>query len=89
MRIDMNSIGNYTPANVRNINKQIQPSESSGNETLKKASQVKHDNLTAEEKNFFTKLYPENKSDIVDYHFYERNGKLSGVKIGSLIDRRG
>lgn len=88
MRIDTNSVGNYTPVNVKNIERKPNPAEVSSNIQSKNISSSK-ENLSAEEKDFFAKLYPQNKSEIVDYHFYERSGKLSGVKLGSLIDKRG
>lgn len=88
MRIDTNSIGNYTPINVRNIERKQNLNDVSTSSQAKNVSSPK-ENLSAEEKDFFAKLYPQNKSEIVDYHFYERSGKLSGVKIGSLIDKRG
>lgn len=88
MRIDMNSVGNYTPASVKNIERKPNPIEVNSSSQAKNISSSK-ENLSTEEKDFFAKLYPQNKSDIVDYHFYERSGKLSGVKLGSLIDKRG
>ncbi len=45
-------------------------------------------NVTSEEKNFFANLYPDKKQEIVDYHFYERSGKMNGVSLGSVLDRR-
>ncbi len=46
------------------------------------------ENVTKEEKDFFVGLYPEQKQEIADYHFYQRTGKMSGVSVGSLLDRR-
>ncbi len=88
MRIDTNSVGNYTQANVRNIDRKQKLNETNATVQTKNTS-TSNTNLSVEEKNFFAKLYPQNKSEVVDYHFYERSGKLSGVKIGSLIDKRG
>lgn len=45
--------------------------------------------LTEQEKNYFAGLYPEKKDEIVNYHYYEKSGKMSGVKVGSLFDKRG
>lgn len=45
--------------------------------------------ITEQEKKYFAKLYPENKEELMNYHYYEKNGKLSGVKVGSLFDRKG
>lgn len=65
------------------------------NKVYNKNAQVKSDfpvvaeKITKEEKEFFTELYPEKKNEIIDYHFYQKSGKLSGVTKGSLFDRRG
>ena len=89
MRIGLNPVGNYSPSNISNTVKQAKASHVEKNAASKKVDLAKQDNLLPEEKDFFTKLYPQNKSEIADYHFYEKSGKLSGVKLGSLIDRRG
>ena len=88
MRIDTNSIGNYTQTNFRNIERKPNLNEVSTTAQTKSTSSS-NANLSLEEKDFFAKLYPQNKSEVVDYHFYERSGKLAGIKIGSLIDKRG
>ncbi len=88
MRIDTNSVGNYTQANVRNIERKPKLNDVDANVQAKNTL-PSNANLSVEEKNFFAKLYPQSKSEVADYHFYEKNGKLSGVKIGSLIDMRG
>jgi len=82
MRIDTNSIGNYS-AYLRPV--QARPKV----EAAVTVEPAKVANVTNEEKNFFVKMYPENKSEIMDYHFYGRDGKMSGVSVGSLFDRRG
>ena len=81
MSITTNSIGNYNLYQVNKVNNanRIQPKE------IKKVDPE----ITKEEKNFFTKLYPQNKEEITDYHFYQRTGEMKGVSLGSLIDRRG
>ena len=89
MKIDMNPVGNYSPINVKNVNNRIKVSETTPKESAGKTAQVNQGALSPEEKTFFAKLYPANKSEIIDYHFYEKNGKLSGVKLGSLLDKRG
>ena len=89
MKIDMNPVGNYSPISIRNVNNQTKINGPAAKESAQKTVQAKQGALTSEEKTFFANLYPANKSEIVDYHFYEKSGKLSGVKIGSLIDRRG
>jgi hypothetical protein len=89
MKIDTNPIGNYTPINFRSVNPQQRVIKAPAQESAQTTVQAKQAVLTPEEKTFFANLYPSNKSEVVDYHFYEKSGKLSGVKIGSLIDRRG
>ena len=44
--------------------------------------------ISTEEKAFFINMYPEQKTEIQDYHFYQRSGKMSGVSVGSMFDRR-
>lgn len=80
MKISTNSIGNYKPV----IAKQ--------NNNISKVEPKKVDDpikVSNEEKKFFTKLYPENKDQINNYHFYNKVGDKNGVSIGSLFDKRG
>lgn len=51
--------------------------------------QAKSNPITEEEKNFFSGLYPDKKETIMDYHYYQKSGKMAGVSVGSIIDRRG
>ncbi len=89
MRISTNMIGNYNPqvstGNVKyaktNANTQKAESKNIGNKV--------EINLSQDEKKYFIDLYPQNKSEISDYHFYQKSGKMSGVKIGSMFDKRG
>ncbi len=81
MKITTNAIGNYNPYKIKNVKANV-PSN--------KVNQVKaNTKITNAEKDFFTKLYPNSKEEIVDYHFYQRTGKMNGVSVGSLFDRRG
>ena len=89
MKITTNTIGNYAPHIVRNNVRQTEPNETANQAETKKAAQKQTDNLSADEKNLFMNLYPQSKPEIVDYHFYQRSGKMSGVKIGFMLDRRG
>ncbi len=89
MKISTNMIGNYSPNIARNVNSTAKAKETSPKFEMQKVASKKPESLTAEEKNFFADLYPDKKNEIVDYHFYKRSGELSGVKIGSIIDRRG
>lgn len=81
MKISTNNIGNYGPKYIPQVQNKpkaaaVQP-------------EVKAEKITADEKNFFKELYPQNKTEIADYHFYEKSGKMSGVSLGSLFDKRG
>lgn len=83
MKIENNVIGNYGPAIKKNqalLNKTPQ-------EIPEKISADAK--LSNDEKKYFANLYPENAKEIMDYHFYERNGKMSGVKLGSNFDKKG
>lgn len=73
MKITSNGIGNYSLNHIAN-----KPSPAKVSEEL-----------SSEEKNFFINRYPEKKDEISDYHFYQKTGKMSGVSIGQLFDRRG
>jgi hypothetical protein len=44
--------------------------------------------LNKEEKQFFANMFPEKKVEVMEYNFYNRNGKVSTNLLGSLIDRR-
>lgn len=80
MLISTNSIGNYAP--------RIQPKTSSA-VPEKFEGPKDFEKINNDEKQFFAELYPERKTEILDYHFYQRSGKMSGVSVGSNIDRRG
>ncbi len=81
MRITSNTVGNYNPYSINN-SKSV--SELKNSQTTDTSTKV-----TKEEKEFFSKMYPENQPEIIDYHYYQRSGKMSGVSVGSLFDRRG
>lgn len=80
MRIDTNTIGNYTSAYLRPV--QAKPK-------VNNAINIEPAKVTNEEKKFFVNMYPDNKAEIMDYHYYQKNGKMAGVAVGSLFDRRG
>ena len=83
MKIETNNIGNYGPTvNKSSVSKSLprnSPSDKVNNDAK----------LSVDEKKFFAGMYPENVKEVMDYHFYEKNGKLSGVKLGSMFDKRG
>jgi hypothetical protein len=79
MKISTNPVGNYTRPTMPTL-QPVQKQEAHSNTPVK---------VTTDEKDFFVKLYPANKTEIMDYHFYGREGKMSGVSLGSLFDKRG
>jgi len=79
MKISTNPVGNYTRPMAQTIHPIIK-------QEVQKNTLAP---ITTDEQNFFVKLYPENKTEIMDYHFYGREGKMSGVSIGSQFDKRG
>lgn len=80
MKIDANSIGNYTPL----IKKPLPVEEKKVN-----TKSQDHKTINSKEKEFFSKLYPGEQNKISTHHFYMRNGNMAGVTVGSLFDRRG
>ncbi|MBK7104451.1 MAG: hypothetical protein IPH62_04115 [Ignavibacteriae bacterium] len=80
MNISTNSVGNYKPVN--NIaNKNVSNIQNAKNESV--------NDITKEEKKYFTKLYPNEKNTINDYQFYNKDGDKKTVLVGSLFDKRG
>ncbi len=55
----------------------------------KTSSSVNTNKITDEEKKFFADMYPEKKNEIINYQFYQRDGKVSSVAIGSTFDKKG
>jgi len=81
MRISTNSVGNYKPV-IAQRNNQIKKTE--------EAQKIKLDaKISNDEKKFFQKLYPQQKEEINNYHFYNKSGRKNGVSLGSLFDKRG
>lgn len=81
MKISTNNIGNYS---VAHIQKAVQQKAAQ-----QKNIQQKNTDLSADEKSFFIDRYPQKKDEIIDYHFYQKGGSMSGVKVGHLFDKRG
>ena len=78
MKIGNNPVGNYTP--IRNMNTAVSKS---------KKFDLNTEVVSKNEKEFFSTLYPVEKNKIMQHHFYMKNGNMSGVMVGSLLDRRG
>jgi len=85
MRINTNTIGNYFTQSTRNILNTKRP------ENIQKPAELKEAEVTisAKEKELFAKMYPQKREEIMEYHYYGKDGAMSGVTVGSLLDRRG
>lgn len=79
MRVSTNAVGNYQPSYIKT-------STANRNEAAQKLNK---DNISTEEKKFFAELYPGRQEEIMGYQLYNSKGKVSGVHVGSLFDRRG
>lgn len=94
MKIEANHIGNYRPSYVNNNGQNANNVTSTRGKTetsspVKAAGSENTASITTEEKKYFTNMYPASRQEIADYHYYSRDGKMSGVSVGSLFDRRG
>lgn len=81
MEITTNNIGNYKPVITQRNNS---VSKLSRNEKINVDSKI-----TSDEKKFFKKLFPNQKEEVTNYHFYNKKGNMNGLSIGSLFDKRG
>ena len=79
MRVSTNSIGNYQPTYMK---------ATAPNRT-EEAQKMNKENISVAEKKFFAELFPGRKEEIMGYQLYDSKGKVSGVHVGSLFDRRG
>ena len=89
MKINTNPVGNYTIQQVQTKSVNAAKTKKIIPKSENKLGNQADTGLSAEEKNFFVKQYPLNKNEIMDYHYYRKNGKMAGVKVGSIIDKRG
>lgn len=81
MALNLNTIGNYSPLSVRTNHQNSSPKTLNGSAGT--------DKISNDEKEYFADMYPSSKTEIMDYSFYGRTGKMNGVSIGINIDRRG
>ncbi len=86
MRISTNTIGNYGPQISKGVQKKAKTSETFQLPNANSVGSKKE--ISPDEKKFFVDLYPNNKTEI-ENHFYSKSGKMSGVKVGSLFNKRG
>ncbi|MFZ5947258.1 MAG: hypothetical protein ACOYU5_04755 [Stygiobacter sp.] len=75
MKINTNVIGNYSTPYVKHVSNENR--------------QVENKVITNDEKKFFSDLYPARKEEVMNYQFYNAKGKVSGLHVGSLFDKRG
>jgi hypothetical protein len=78
MKVSTTNIGTYSPAYFKAA---MAKTES--------AQKTKTESISVEEKKFFADLYPAQKEEVLGYQLYNAKGKVSGVHVGSLFDRRG
>lgn len=80
MAVSMNLIGNYSAYGLNNAK---------SNKTNIKNAVVQSESINPDEKKFFAEMYPAKQNEIMEYYYYERSGKMSGISVGTNIDRRG
>lgn len=80
MKIGQNSNQNFI--NNISVNSRISRAYS---QNVKSSEEV----LNEKEKQFFAQMFPDKSSEIMEYSFYGKSGKLNNIKIGSHFDRRG
>lgn len=80
MSLNFNSIGNYGSRSINEQPKKV---------NIRKPEPQTEAKIEKDEKIFFAKLYPDRKNEIMNYSFYERTGKMSGVSVGNNFDKRG
>lgn len=78
MKISMNPIGNYSAIQRKPVAEIKQTPKPPANNEI----------ISQNEKQFFAGKYPDKKEEIVDYHFYQKSGQMSGVSVGTLVNRR-
>ncbi|MDT3695794.1 MAG: hypothetical protein ROY99_05325 [Ignavibacterium sp.] len=81
MAVTMNSIGNYSAYNFKTTN--------AGKSFTKHPTSIKPEEINNEEKKFFAGMYPAKQSEIMEYYYYEKSGRMNGIAVGTNIDRRG
>lgn len=74
---------NFNSAMINSVN---------SNNRIQKTYDLKTTNqpeiINNEEKQFFANMFPEKKSEVMNYNFYNRSGKVNAPQIGSILDRR-
>ncbi|MDP2365508.1 MAG: hypothetical protein Q8M94_17285 [Ignavibacteria bacterium] len=81
MAVSMNSIGNYTAYGLN--------SERSNKSNVKNALLLQGESINTDEKKFFAEMYPAKQTEIMEYYYYEKSGRMNGISVGTNIDRKG
>ena len=81
MAVNMNSIGNYTAFGLN--------SARSSKSNVKNLTLSQSENINNDEKKFFADMYPTKQTEIMEYYYYEKSGRMNGISVGTNIDRRG
>ncbi len=95
MGIGINAIGNYGlySSRIRATNRVAETVKTQATQSAAATTSTNEINrqsvVTDKEKEFFANLYPNQQQAVMDYHFYQRTGEMSGVAVGSIINRRG
>ncbi len=96
MKVNTDITGNYSPKSInqkRGSDHQERKIKNSADEEkfgIPDKEKIKTGkNISEEEKKFFAEMYPLNKNEILDYHYYQKTGKPSGIALGSLFDKKG
>lgn len=81
MAVTMNSVGNYSAYALS--------SAKNNRANVKSVSEIQPENINSEEKKFFADMYPANRTEIMEYYYYEKSGRMNGISLGTNLDRRG
>jgi hypothetical protein len=79
MRVSTNSIGNYHPTYMK----------AAAANKADAGQKINKEIISPDEKKYFAQLYPAKQDEIMGYQLYNSKGKVSGVHVGSLFDKRG
>jgi hypothetical protein len=81
MAVSMNSVGNYTAYGLK--------SARSNKTNIEHTSASQNESISNDEKKFFADLYPAKQTEIMEYYYYEKSGRMNGISVGTNLDRRG
>lgn len=81
MAVSMNSIGNYTAYGLNSAR---------GNKAnILNTAALQNESINNDEKKFFAEMYPTKQTEIMEYYYYEKSGKMNGISVGTNLDRKG